>query len=265
MIFEERFVAFLDILGFSEIITKEVEIRRIVEIVKTETVNAKEPGSHGIFPDEKIKATYLSDSIVLSITTGEALNDAFKRLRYLLSAVERIQYRCALQDVWIRGGVSWGKLNHDENVVGEGLVKAYRLETTARFPRVLFDMSLISDFFEKKFDGPENRTQLLSEINMTWGAAEYSGKFLFDRTKLENPFHGMFQDDGLLFVHFMNAIYGEEAEVRQKLADSLRKRLYTATKPEIYAKYQWVVHYLMTIAPSDSAENDKFYSTLLSL
>ena len=265
MIFEERFVAFLDILGFSEIIRKEDEIRRIVDIVKTETVNAKEQGSHGIFPRERIKATYLSDSIVLSITTGEERNSAFKHLRHLLNAVERIQYRCALQDVWIRGGISWGNLNHDINVVGEGLVKAYRLETTARFPRVLFDMNLISGFFEKKYGGPENRTQLLNEINMTWGAVEYSGKFLFDRTKLENSFHGMFQDDGLLFIHFMNSVYEEEIETRLKLADTLRKRLYTAANPEVYAKYQWVVHYLLTLAPTTADDKDKFYSTLLSL
>lgn len=251
MNFENRFVAFIDILGFREIVKEKTEVARVMNIIQSAIQTAGvDQESHKIFPKDELKLTALSDAIVISILIGSDKYEAFKSLRYLLSAVEKIQYKCAISDIWMRGGVSWGELHHEENVVGEGLVRAYELEQNAIFPRVLIDPALIPDFFSLQ-RGPQNRRELISEINQKYNRPEYSGKFIFDKQELVNGFSGCFQDDVPLFVHYFNSVYDEATPENDRIsiAKALKKRLYCAASPQIYAKYRWVVDYLSVIPP----------------
>lgn len=270
MEFNDRFVAFLDILGFKEILKRDnQEVERIMHIISDVTQDVTTVSGHGIIPDDNITQTVLSDSIVLSIPAPGIIKDAYKNFRFLLHVVEKIQFKCALEDVWIRGGISWGNLHHElsgGNVIGQGLVNAYLFEQTAHYPRVLIDPSIIPDYFGK-LGCSATRSAFISEINMTWGASVYSGKFIFDKSKIQAAFHGYFQDDMPLFVHYFNSIYEEKTpeSARTKISDLLKSRLYSSKETAIYAKYKWVVDYLLTIAPEDINVEQGFFHDLCLL
>lgn len=176
-----------------------------------------------------------------------------KALRFLLSAVEKIQFELALENIWIRGGVSQGELSHnDRNVIGHGLVNAYLLETKASFPRVLVDPLVFQKLFESQLEEGElkPRQSVLSEINMTWSNSNYSGRFIFD-WKHAAPIND-FTQDYPFFVNYLNPLLVESnTEFRDKLFVNLAARLYQ-NEPSVYRKYRWVCDYIRSMVAGEA-------------
>src|ERR1700679_1326034 len=96
---ENAFVAFLDVLGFSELVKAENNndlenfFSVTLENFKTITVYKGE-----------IRKLILSDSIIL-VVDSENKNDNFLKL---LRAIRDLQASLALKGIWIRGAVSYG-------------------------------------------------------------------------------------------------------------------------------------------------------------
>ena len=247
--FKERFVCFLDILGFSEIVKDHSEVQRVMAIIDGVVAEAVPTDGQKIYPTDPVRKTVFSDSIVLSILLPEDQYETIKTFRFLLHVVEQIQLKCALGNVWMRGGISWGPLHHDVdggNVIGHGLVKAYAVEQVATYPRVVIDPAIIPGVFRKRY-GARDKKSLIKDINITFNAPAYSGTFLYDSEKCPgNGFQGFFQDDVPLFVNYMGTIYGDKVTeaARDKLGENIRMRLYAKHDPKIYAKYRWVIDYL---------------------
>ena len=247
--FKESYVAFLDILGFKDILKAEdfkKQIENCFNIIDLAIKKSTEKSLHKIYPKEDIETTILSDSIILSIDISNQLekSDKLKSLRFLLSAVEKIQYYLSLEDIWIRGAISQGELSHaNYNVIGQGLVDAYLLESKAVFPRVLIDSKIFRTIFSENGEPILiNRHDILSEINLDWNNTKYSGKFIFDWSTSANL--NYFKQDYPFFIHFLNSILAEDKKSeREKIVKLLAKNLIGAD-PEIYKKHKWVSDYL---------------------
>lgn len=255
--FQENYIAFLDILGFRELLRAKdfkEKIEKYFKIIDEAIQKSTEKSSHGIYPAESIKKTVLSDSIILSIPvpTASDWTIKFKSLRFLLSAAEKIQYCLALENIWIRGGISQGELSRaNNNIIGQGLVSAYLLEGKASFPRVLVD----SDIFRKIYSIPgepdvlKSRKSILNDINNSWGNPKYSGKFIFDWA-YEAPMN-YFNQDYPFFIHYLNPLLNESSsDERKKILEFLIERLHE-NDPEIYKKYRWVSDYLRSVVEGD--------------
>ncbi|MFN7825029.1 MAG: hypothetical protein ACK5P6_06690 [Pseudobdellovibrionaceae bacterium] len=266
MQFQQCFVAFLDILGFREMVKDQQRVTQAITFIQSAIANGISQGSHGIFPNDPIHQMSLSDSIVFSIPTGASLYEHYKRLRFLLHAVQKFQQLCAINDIWIRGGVSWGQLSTGQNVVGEGLVKAFEIEQSARFPRVVIDPRILPELFTP-LNGPKSRQELIKEINLSFGVQNYSGEFLFSKEKhLAQPFQGYLQDDVPLFVHYFHNLYSQDftENQRQKICENISKWVYKTKSTEIYSKYRWVIDYAYAVSPTESHETN-FIKDLLRL
>lgn len=137
--FSYHYVAFLDILGFSEMVASDcsgptdnaVYLPRLLEVHKTALAHAREcPGA---------KITQFSDSILLALPYG---------LAGFAAVVENVAglQRALLKDrVLTRGGLSYGKHFSDEEFIfSDALIKAYGIERDrAIFPRVVVDDDLL--------------------------------------------------------------------------------------------------------------------------
>ena len=156
---DECYVAFLDILGFKNLI-KTKECTEIIEIFN-EIINrgniikscrAEAIGENKINKKltddfnklrESLFIYIMSDSIVLAIKSDNA-----KRLHFLLYVCDCIQkYLFDKCEVLLRGGVSSGRFYGNTPVAfGDGFLKAYNLqENCAVYPRVIIDPGLVSD------------------------------------------------------------------------------------------------------------------------
>jgi len=147
MNYENRVALFIDILGFREIVKSTLDnvgnddknrIEKVYEIFKAIRYFLKsENGSS----TETRRFTQFSDSIAISFLATER-SEVFHTLFHVqLLLTELIQMK-----VLCRGGVSYGKLVHDDKVIfGPALNTAYDAESKAAlYPRVILDESIIN-------------------------------------------------------------------------------------------------------------------------
>ncbi len=140
--YKNRFVAFLDILGFRDVIDRskreppEVTIEEILSLLNYPEPVAKGKmliGEVGDIWESDHKFTQFSDNIVISTEYSEA------GLLYLVDHIERIAFGLLRLGFFCRGGIASGLLYHDKNIVfGPAMIEAYDLEhEKAVHPRVI--------------------------------------------------------------------------------------------------------------------------------
>ena len=165
MEYENRIVAFIDILGFKSLIeSSEKDIATLATIMKAlEFLKGKEKSKEWNLDlieieesaqlkftetfdiSQKMNCICFSDSIVVSIiaNSNEEINKAFSTLVTNIALMGSI---LAETGVWIRGAISYGKLIHrkDGTIFGQALIDAYNLETqNAIYPRIIISDKLL--------------------------------------------------------------------------------------------------------------------------
>ena len=141
---EERFVAFIDILGFTQIVERiesdtpgdNFNLKRIKSVLN---FMDEETYSPNYLPDLPVytetdnelletelgdpRLTYVSDCIIIS---AEPTLDGFKALS---RKIHKITADLAFDGIFCRGAISKGKLYHRERILfGSSYIKAYKLE-----------------------------------------------------------------------------------------------------------------------------------------
>lgn len=140
--YEERFVLFLDILGFQKIINdtedKEVVIKEKVTAIHN-AIQVLKSEFAGIQLGSTKRITQFSDSIVLSFKAEKySIDKLFPGLLRVIMVL--------IDHSWIcRGAISYGYLYHeDDGLFGPALNDAYNTESKAAlYPRVIFDRSIL--------------------------------------------------------------------------------------------------------------------------
>ena len=162
--YEKRLVAFIDILGFKEIVKQsendpskveliysvlnylknwEISKNWDLKLVEIEE-DAQKRGVENFDIRGKTNSTSFSDSIVVSVKVDNNLNEMASTLIVNLANIGAILFE---QGILFRGGLTIGKIIHNENgiVFGQGLIDAYKLESSsAKYPRVILSDKLIS-------------------------------------------------------------------------------------------------------------------------
>jgi len=244
MKYEERLVAFIDILGFKEIVRQSesdsIQIEFIYSILKylkkwdrqdkwdLRFVEIEERFQYGNREKydirEKTNSTSFSDSIVVSVKVDDDINEVTSTL------VANLAYMGALllkKGILFRGGLTFGDVIHDDNgtVFGQGLTDAYMLESkNAIYPRIIMSDKLI-----KKLNYPIN-------------------------TKHDSyPYHQYINNFGDGYYGFHQMIYFEVIQswsektvedltnslnvVREVIVKGLGENI---EKPKVYKKYEWL-------------------------
>lgn len=154
--FQRRFVAFVDVLGFSSIVKRMSSEDRLFTIVRDalkdvdrqsrdfqryrrEQRSKREAnlrtGTAPLMGDTNLQMTAFSDCYVLS-----EVSPAW----HVLAAVQALGARFLKEGILTRGGVVHGKAYHNGRVLfGPGIVDAYSLESeVAKYPRILVTESV---------------------------------------------------------------------------------------------------------------------------
>jgi hypothetical protein len=182
--YSEKYVVFLDLLGFSEIVNKMgqdvLERNRVVEALKLVRDTLCQNPAIGL------RFTYFSDCIVLSAhRSAQALWEIFQSIEVL--TFDLLQY-----DIFVRGGLSVGPAHHSKDFVfGTALIEAYDLERKkASGPLVLLSPEVARDTAKLgpdfmawlKEDGPDRYF-----VNYLIRYAEYKQELKPGKVILEYP------------------------------------------------------------------------------
>lgn len=251
MEFFESFVAFLDVLGFKRMVEKEEDkIKKYFVLLNEAMVPLKDipntsldllvhPETIASSSGEKYEFEHMSmsDAIVIRIKSGDK-SQFLSRLAHLIDHVSLLQTLFAQEDIWIRGGISFGRLamNRESNfVAGSGLVQAYELESKhAKFSRIILDNKIIEML------GYTNATFFIDAINKTNTAKKRIVDPNASRISSSFPVH-----DLPLIVDFLSeSLKRRDSEVLEKILINLGRNLRTCPL-DAYDKYRWVREYLL--------------------
>lgn len=147
--YEYRLVAFIDLLGFKDLVSTFETQPNIFEwtLSKLRALDAMKQMVYG-FPEEldvHMEYTVFSDSIVLSSRIPEdPVNTSLYQIAFTCSMLLRA-------GLFARGAIVDGYLYHKDNIIlGQGMIDAYSQESTkALYPRVIVSENIIDRYHQE--------------------------------------------------------------------------------------------------------------------
>jgi hypothetical protein len=144
MDYELRYCAFVDILGFSELVGRleqgSISFGNLQQLLRIVHAPPSEYQTD-VFKTSDLRAQSISDAVCLSAACSES------GLAHLIYGLDQLTIRLLAAGFFVRGAIVKGRLFHDDKMVfGEALVRAYRLETeVARYPRIMIARDVAVD------------------------------------------------------------------------------------------------------------------------
>ncbi|WP_419234084.1 hypothetical protein [Aliarcobacter cryaerophilus] len=251
--YEDSFVAFLDILGFTNFVKNNETVKintyleqvdKSIQIIKNSLTSLKY--------DKKINFIVISDSIILSIQKNntnnikEDNNKNIQILRILCTAIQHLQSYLATYDIWLRGAISSGEsyFNEDKNqIIGKAYINAYLLEKDfVSNPQIIIDNKIIN---ELRFT---NSKDFIDNINI-----KNSFSLLYDwngtnHIKKNFPIFINYLDG---FINkYSNSSKNKKDEVfeiysLEKIVKNIENNIYSHAN--LYTKYKWVANYALSL------------------
>ncbi|MEQ1811788.1 MAG: hypothetical protein ABL889_17805 [Terricaulis sp.] len=239
--YEERFVAFVDILGFGDWVVqahKSAEMRGAIaeSLKRAQELYAAQSAETGL------AFHFFSDSIIASSRL------TVEGLWHLLLSLDSLTWNLLQQDVWVRGAVAVGGVFVDPAIVfGTGINRAYRLESTlAKFPRIILSRDVVG------------------YVSSLSNEAEWANVYAGSRVRRDS--------DGVYYLHFLTELAAANATAKpgskaeeelvwlvkgKEIRDQLQYRIDAAVEaPDVYAKAKWMADYWNREVVRDRSPND---------
>lgn len=169
---KNHFVAFIDLLGFSDMVKHDCEnpehAHKYIDKLKNTHNSTKELKDK----IENLQLIQFSDSIVLALPFHKENFSKFSKL------VSDYQYSLLSSGILCRGGISYG-MHHfeDDFLFSNGLIHAYLIEKdTSKTPRIVVSSDLIDLIYPEKQDIP--RELMIKENDGTYFLNYLFGKRL---------------------------------------------------------------------------------------
>ena len=230
-IYESRILAFVDILGFQNMIQQSTfdykEQQRILDAMNIihsyKTLNDNGLNGGGL-KEHGIQITTFSDSAIISYPI-----DFEGGLFHVLLDLIHMQIDLSSLGIFIRGGISIGLAYHDEyNAFGPAMNEAYRLESTkAVSPRIILTSQTLYDGIKasESLQNPYDISLLESLIRQDKADGFYYLDYLRQYQELDYP-----EFDYYLWLN----------TIRDYLVQNLNSY---HSDEKIYPKYRWMLEY----------------------
>lgn len=239
-IYESRILAFVDILGFKNMIQQSAfdykEQQRILNAMNIihgyKTLNDNGLDGKGL-REYGIQITTFSDSAIISYPI-----DFEGGLFHVLVDLIHLQIDLSNLGIFIRGGISMGLAYHDEyNAFGPAMNEAYRLESEeAKFPRIILTNQTLCDGIKasESLQNPYDISLLKSLIRQDKADGFYYLDYLRQYQELDYPecnYYLWLSTIRDCLVRSLNTYYSNE---------------------KIYPKYCWMLEYWNDVLGSPS-------------
>lgn len=230
--YEKYFVAYLDVLGFTDMVmqNKKHKIEHYINFIEDALSKLNN------IPSKKdIGALTISDSIILVIPVEEDINKSMHNLRQLCIVILSLQKKLYKydDDIWLRGGISVGEIYFNKNknqIVGKAYIDAFKIEENiAKNSRVVLDNAIMNEF------GIDNASDFIDYMNNFNQSRPESWTY---NVLYEWNSYDILEKDVPLFIDYIHT----DDEIRAALS-KIKKN---ATDIRVYTKYQWLTKYLYT-------------------
>jgi len=191
--YENRFVAFLDILGFKELIFKIEDegeecadfkrVRSVLNFLNEESVESNGQHDLPIYEQKEDhilekelgdpRISYISDCIIIST---ENTFDGFKSL---CNKLTKFSTDIACDGIFLRGAITHGKIyHHGPMLFGSAYQRAYKLESeSALHPRIIVDDIVFEELSARKGEFPLNDHAIVKDKDEVSYLANFPFKY----------------------------------------------------------------------------------------
>lgn len=227
--YDNRFVAFIDILGFKSIIENTarnaLEYKRIKNVL-TYIAQMQEDNYYGFLAQYGIlkEISIFSDSIVISYSRSLSIGGA---LFHILVDLVHLCNDLLCANIFVRGGIAYGQMYHDKHICfGPAMIKAYKMEEeTAVFPRIVIDREAI-----------EMGIRYPGQANTSEQECEYLKDLLCE------------DDDGFFFLDYLSQFTEfNDIQTYRNYLERVKKfvTMHLAANhiPNVHQKYVWFADY----------------------
>ena len=229
--YENKYVAFIDVLGFSDLVFKD-------KPKVQEFFNAIDEAFNYFSITEEIEKISISDSIIFLAADNDS------DFVTLLKMVQNLQGNLASNNIWVRGGITFGEVSFNDKkniIVGEGFINSYKLEKQAIQPRIIIDPRIV-----KKLNCSLKEFQV--KINPVLGEGAFNYTIIYDGTNSD-----YFED--VIFINYADRILIESLFYLKTIpiGDTMMDKVYEHLKLNLYgsqqhySKYLWVKKYLQKV------------------
>ena len=258
--YEKSYVAFLDVLGFKNLVFSKKKSDKAKLDQYLGVVNSAIQYLARIPSKKKIGSIIISDSVILSVPHGQNRNDNLTILRHLCVAVGIIQQYLGLKNIWLRGAISSGETYFDSEkgqIIGPAYINSYLLENSiAIWPRVVLDSKIIE---ELKF---QSATQFIDAINQSDNGglkfSNWGSTILFSWHYPDGERVSLIERDVALFIDYLSPIVEENGRNLVKVVKNIESNIYKNT--ETYKKFRSLTDYLRSICKREG-KNDNIVSS----
>lgn len=201
---KQYYVAFLDVLGFSEMVRSDVGQQSSVFLTKLFRCHQ---GASQIFGnDPSCSITQFSDSIVVAKPYEAGDFDSFVRM------VAKYQRLLLDEELLCRGGIAVNKhFSNGSFTFSAGLIDAYHVESeSARFPRVVISPEVMELIYPNR----SRTSSLLVE-----------------------------EDDGLFFVDYVGITVKSRPKTLNRAVGNVVQSLLASSNPSVREKGMWLASY----------------------
>jgi hypothetical protein len=262
--YEKSYVAFLDVLGFKDLVFSKKKADKAKLDQYFGVVNSAIEYLSRIPSKKTIGSIIISDSVIFSVPHGQNIEDNLNRLRHLCVAVGIVQQYLGLKDIWLRGAISSGDTYFDSTksqIVGPAYINAYLLEeSTAIWPRVVVDSKIIE---ELEF---QSASQFINSINRTDNGglnfSNWGSTILFKWRYPDGKPVTFIDQDVALFIDYLSPIVEENGSSLIKIIKNIESNLYK--NATTYKKFRWVADYLRSICERENKNDNVASSEVLS-
>lgn len=148
IVYKTSLVAFIDVMGFKELLgnaeAHRLTISKYFKMVKDIISFDK------LIAMSKLDVITISDSIIYSVALEGTKEEQIVLLNEFIDRVSKLQFELAVHlNLWVRGGISIGPLfidSAENQLVGQGYVDAFNLESLADYPRIILDPKIFRHF-----------------------------------------------------------------------------------------------------------------------
>ncbi|MEK3977302.1 hypothetical protein MKZ20_21955 [Psychrobacillus sp. FSL K6-2684] len=228
--YEERVIVFIDILGFREHINLSVKepdyFIKLRDVLNYISSYQKKNYGDGFRAQKDIgkEVTVFSDSVVISYPV-ELPGSVY----YLLMDIIYLQLDMLQAGILFRGGVTVGKLCHDDNIVyGPAMNEAYELESkVAVYPRVIVSEKVIKKGIENPLNPPKQELEYIASLLKQDFDEQYYIDFMSQWQEVDD-------------VLYFDALSKIKIVIEKAIED-------TKSVPNVKAKYQWLKRYYNSV------------------
>lgn len=224
--YKECYIAFLDLLGFKDLIDNEKttceDIAKLFDEIRIEYPVTIEEEKRYLMDFDALKQKIMSDTICLYVDSSIT-----NSLAGLISTCDYLQVRLLRRKtpMLLRGAIIKEKIYAKGDITfGPGVSKAYLMEEkTAKYPRIILTKNLIDE----------------------WKTHDFYGKDYVDTYTFRDS-------DAFFAVDYLYLFYGLDRGLStwSKFARFVRDKLDTETNPSIREKYLYIERDIPSSPPS---------------